>query len=248
MRIFEYDGEKFVVTEYWPNDKKLRDFKFEQITSIPEDERVLSAEREIHSYSIKMERHNVYFEELLYKESGGKYHKIECSKLSLDEQGKILGKYIGWNGLGGYQLHALESPYNSLRPIYRKGRIDFSSMIGEQDKKTLRKLRYFLTSGGYLTLDDRTIARMEGIININEKLYIYHLLENELFDKLNGKSIDEQLELFDKPKIVCEFDANKIYDFDATLNKIGIPTSETNYDKLMKKSKKCEEVLQKLKK
>ena len=74
MRIFEYDGEKFVVTEYWPNDKKLSDFKFEQITSIPEDERVLSAEREINSYSIIMKRHNVYFEELLYKESSGKYH------------------------------------------------------------------------------------------------------------------------------------------------------------------------------
>lgn len=248
MRIFEYDGEKFVVTEYWPNDKKLSDFKFEQITSIPEDERVLSAEREINSYSIKMERHNVYFEELLYKESSGKYHKIECSKLSLDEQGKILGKYIGWNGLGGYQLHALESPYNALRPTYRKDRIDFSSMIDEQDKKTLRKLKYFLTSGVYLTLDNRTTARMEGIININEKLYIYHLLENEQFDKLNGKNIDEQLELFDNPIIICELDANKVNEFDVTLNKIGITTSETNYNKLMKKSKECEKVLQKLKK
>ena len=35
MRIFEYDGEKFVVTEYWPNDKKLNDFKFEQIEPAP---------------------------------------------------------------------------------------------------------------------------------------------------------------------------------------------------------------------
>ena len=110
------------------------------------------------------------------------------------------------------------------------------------------KLKYFLTSGGYLTLDNRTTARMEGIININEKLYIYHLLENEQFDKLNGKNIDEQLELFDNPIIICELDANKVNEFDVTLNKIGITTSETNYDKLMKKSKECEKVLQKLKK
>ena len=248
MRIFEYDGEKFIVKEYWVEEKPLIDFKFSQIITHPEDERVLSAERGINGYSIKRDKRIVSFGNILYKNFKEDYHKIECSKLTSTEQGKILAKYIGWgNGPQGYYPHAIETPYDELRPIYEKARIDRSSLIDAQDKKTLKNLRYFLTSDSYTKSADGNSARMEGIINISEQLYLYHLLENEQFDQIGDRDISEIIKLFSKNDIICEWNANEVNSFDQSLKKAGIISKQNNYDKLMDKVKHSEKVLQKIK-
>lgn len=249
MRIFKLEGKKVIVSNYSPNIEKLIEFKKKEIATIPQDERVLSAERDAtpasnKSYSIKREKDElVCFENLLYKNSNDKYHLLECSKLSEEEQTKIIAKYIKWRNYYGYEPHAIETPYEELKPTYKKDRIDFATFIDNKSKQTLRNLRYFLTSDNYAKQDNRFIERMEGIININKALYLYHLLITEQYDMLIDKDIEEQLRLFDKQEVVCEFNMNEIGVLDRNLAKVGIIIKDNNYNKLMDQVKRSEHVL-----
>ena len=258
MLIFEYDGRCINVYNYFENRQKLKEFKKKEISKIAQDERVLSAERSITGVSYSLKKDDIVcFENLLYRDAIDKYHKIECSRLSQKEQDIIINKYIndcrlhvGWHSSPMYQPHALESSYNELRPLYKKDRIDKSQFINNQDKETLRKLKYFLTSTDYSILDDGMRARMEGIININEPLYIFHLLEHEQYDKLIDKDIEEQMSLFDKPSLVSKFVMYDVEQFDRKLYDVGVglKPENTNYTRLMNKAKKSEHILRLIKK
>jgi len=258
MLIFEYDGQCINVYNYFENRKRLMEFKKKEIQKIPQDERVLSAERSITGVSYSLKKDDIVcFENLLYKDAVNKYHKIECSRLSQKEQDIIINKYIndyrlhvGWHCSPTYEPHVLESSYNELRPLYKKDRIDKSQLINDKDKETLRKLKYFLTSNDYSILDDSMRARMEGIININEPLYIFHLLEHEQYDKLNNKDIEEQMSLFDEPALVSKFVMYDVQQFDRKLYDVGVghEPENTNYSRLMNQAKKSEHILRLIKK
>lgn len=253
MRIFEETKDKVIVTEYLPERDKVLEFKKREIEKIPEDERVLSAERNTNFYSIKTEMDFIGLEELLYKEINGPiwgyhYHKLECSKLSEEKQKKIIDDYTNNVVDILYGVYKIESPYDKLSEI-QKNYFDCFSLIDAKDKEVLKKLKYFLTSDSYKIINNN-IARMDGIINSTEKMYIYHLLVNDKFNNLIKKDIEEEVNLFFPFKKICEIDTKELIKNQINLKTAGIISNntETYYDKLIAKVKESKPILKLIKK
>lgn len=248
MKLFEEIGDKIIVTEYFSESKKVKEFKKKEIEKIPEDERVLSDETNT-NLCIKTGRNEVDFRDLLYMERNN-YHKIVCSKMSKEMKKEIISSYINSAGSLLYEPYIIKNPYekDTVTDVV-KSRIDYSNLINDKDRETLRKLKYFLTSGSYKVINNN-IACMDGIINATESMYLYQLLVRNQLDKINNQEIEEVIKLFFAYKKVCEFDIREILKNEMNLKSAGIISNntETYYDKLMAKVKESEPILKLIKK
>lgn len=248
MKLFEKIGDKIIVTEYFSDSKKVKEFKKKEIEKIPEDERVLSDETNT-NLCIKTGRNEVDFRDLLYMERNN-YHKIVCSKMSKEMKKEIISSYINSAGSLLYEPYIIKNPYekDTVTDVV-KSRIDYSNLINDKDRETLRKLKYFLTSGSYKVINNN-IACMDGIINATESMYLYQLLVNDKFNNLLNKDIEEEVNLFFPFKKICEIDIKELIKNQINLKTAGIISNntETYYDKLMTKVKESEPILKLIKK
>lgn len=248
MKLFEEIGDKIIVTEYFSDSKKVKEFKKKEIEKIPEDERVLSDETNT-NLCIKTGRNEVDFRDLLYMERNN-YHKIVCSKMSKEMKKEIISSYINSAGSLLYEPYIIKNPYekDTVTDVV-KSRIDYSNLINDKDRETLRKLKYFLTSGSYKVINNN-IACMDGIINATESMYLYQLLVNDKFNNLLNKDIEEEVNLFFPFKKICEIDIKELIKNQINLKTAGIISNntETYYDKLMTKVKESEPILKLIKK
>lgn len=252
MRLYEEINDKIIVTEYLPDKEKVLEFKKREIEKVPKEERLLSAERNTNWHYIKFGQDNIGLTELLYREKnlawGYAYHKLECSKLSIKEKEKIINDYTEHVIDINYIPYSIETPYENMCDL-SKEKIDNFPLIDINDKEVLKKLKYFLASDGYNILDHNK-ARMEGIINSTEAMYIYHMLILDKFKDITNKNIEEEVNLFLPFKKLCEFDVKELRKNDINLKSIGIVpnNSESDYDKLMTKVKESEHILKLIKK
>lgn len=248
MYLFEEIGDKVIVTKYFSDSEKVKEFKKKEIEKIPEDERVLSDETN-NNLCIKIGRNEVDLRDLLYRERNI-YHKIECSKMCKEMKNKIISSYINSADSLLYEPYILKNPYEKDRTTdVVSSRIDYSNLITDKDRETLRKLKYFLTSRSYKMINNN-IAHMDGIINATESMYSYQLLVRNQLDKINNQDIEEVIKLFFAYNKVCEFNIREIIKNEINLKSTQVisDNAETYYDMLMKKVKESEPILKLIKK
>lgn len=172
MYLYDKKEDKIDIYSFIPNDKKLYEYRFEQMKQIPEDEMVVRGVTGtgIEGYEIFKNYENKFDTEIIpIENANGSYHRLESDPLN----GKGRNKEI-------------------LLDAYYFGHLKDRKIARLWD---LKKLRYLLLKQNqYRYYFGKVI--LEEIIEIPESLYLLSLIEQEKFSLIGERDISEQLSLF----------------------------------------------------
>lgn len=185
LYLYDKKNNSIDVYDLNPCDKKLYDYRLEQMRQIPETEMVMRGVTGIgiENYEIfKLYEHKLDTETIPIENANGEYHKLETDF----SYGRGTNKEVMLNS-------------------YYLGLLQNRKIAKIQDAQ---KLRYFLlTKTQYRYYIDKKF--LDQIIEIPESLYLLSLIEQEKFSFIGDKDISEQLALFNVEK-KKEIDLNTI--------------------------------------
>lgn len=225
MFLFDKNEKSIFAYEFMPNHEKIREFKIQEMEKINDEAKLLKASTNSISYQFLDSSDKVFSMNVLNQKHPNKalieiYHKIENENLSSKEIKDMMELY-----------------YNGKFEVYNPKKII------DNNKKDI----YILPRFNYINNDG--VHEMRNIINLTEKLYLYHLLRRGDFRMLHDVDIEEQVNLFDfNKKPVKKFNINKIRQLDHNFNKIGLYTNDNNYNKLDRCIENSKQILQYIKK
>lgn len=174
MYLYKKNNNKIIIYNLIPNNKKIYEYRLEQMKQIPEENRIIRGVTGmgIERYEIFKNYENKFNNEIIpIENANGQYHILEPTHLNSKDKEKLLKSY--YNG-------------------------------DLKDKKIARlwdkKIRYFLLNQlQYRYYFEKVV--LEEIIEIPESLYLLSLIEQELFSLIENKDIKEQLSLFNLEQI-----------------------------------------------
>ena len=172
MYLYDKKNDKFDVYSLMPDDKKLYQYRVQEMEQIPEDEMIICGETGtgINSYEIFKNYENKFDTEIIpIENANGSYHRLKPDVL---------------NGKGRNREILLDSYYYGHLKDKKIARIS-----------DLKKIRYLLLKQTqYTCYPNKSI--LEEIIQIPESLYLLSLIEQEKFPLIGDKDVSEQLSLF----------------------------------------------------
>ena len=247
MRLFEKKDNNIIVHAYIPDASKVSEFKEKELKKIDADCQLFRAET--NSWNKPMRDSSLSLELLTLVEIrtgisiGGLFHKLEKSHLSPEQAKYILESYIYGTYGDQLKLHQLYPSYLEM-PSSKQQLLEKKDALTEDDKRIIRSLKYYLSSDIYSNCPETGTDYIDGIINLPESLFLYHMLEREQYQVASRCDLTEQLSLFnlsDQDSIT--FDILEVEALDEKLKTAGAITEKTNCEVLEDYVRYSEKVL-----
>lgn len=214
MYLYKNNNNKIDVYLFKPIEDMIKDYRFDEMTKIPKEERVYRA----------------ITNDMDFPLDRGKIVNTEC--LNIEDLSYVKGRFT-FHTIENYSYFKDYGYYSALDKYYKTGCLQ-AHLLKVNYEGEIKN--FLLTDDHYCR--DRDIYEMESIINLSEKLKILYYLETGNFDKItDSDNIEEQKSLFTLEPLVSVSKSNLKSIRDGILSNKKIQ-SDTKIIKRLQKSHK----------